>query len=89
MAKTTPQAPATGDATDAQKDLALPQGAFVPPLDASALCSALYRVLSEEHSPARAQMLAHAAERVRQTYALSRWAERVCAAYAEITEIIA
>jgi glycosyltransferase involved in cell wall biosynthesis len=71
-------------AIDAQRDLALPQSAFVPPLDASALCSALYRVLSEEHSPARAQMLARAAERVYQTYALSRWAEHVCAAYAEI-----
>lgn len=81
--------PVLASAIDAQKDLALPQGTFVPPLDASALCSALYRVLSEEHSPARAQMLSHAAERVRQTYALSRWAERVCAAYAEITEIIA
>jgi len=76
--------PVLASAIDAQKDLALPQSAFFPPLDAGALYAALYRVLSEEASPASAQRLEQASERVRQTYALSRWAERVCAAYDEI-----
>jgi len=76
--------PVLASAIDAQKDLALPQSSFFPPRDAAALSSALLRVLREEHTPSRAQMLEQAGERVRQTYALSRWAERVCAAYAEI-----
>jgi len=76
--------PVLASAIDAQKDLALPQSSFFPPRDANALSSALLRVLREEHTPSRAQMLEHAGERVRQTYALSRWAERVCAAYDEI-----
>jgi len=76
--------PVLASAIDAQKDLALPQSSFFPPRDANALSSALLRILREEHTPSRAQMLEHAGERVRQTYALSRWAERVCAAYAEI-----
>ena len=76
--------PVLASAIDAQKDLALPQSAFFPPLDAGALSSAMQRVLSEEHSQERAQNLEQASERVRQTYALSRWAERVCAAYDEI-----
>jgi len=76
--------PVLASAIDAQRDLALPQSSFFPPQDAAALASAMKRVLSEEHTPARAQMLAKASERVYQTYALSRWAERVCAAYAEI-----
>ena len=76
--------PVLASAIDAQKDLALPQSSFFPPRDAAALSSALLRVLREEHTPSRAQMLEQAGERVRQTYALSRWAERVCAAYLEI-----
>jgi glycosyltransferase involved in cell wall biosynthesis len=76
--------PVLASAIDAQRDLALPQSAFFPPQDAAALASAMKRVLSEEHTPARMQMLSKASERVYQTYALSRWAERVCAAYAEI-----
>ncbi len=76
--------PVLASAIDAQKDLALPQSAFFPPQDAGALCAALYRVLSEKASPASALLLEQASERVRQIYALSRWAERVCAAYDEI-----
>ncbi|MEZ4628598.1 MAG: hypothetical protein R2912_11120 [Eubacteriales bacterium] len=40
--------------------------------------------MSEEDTPSRAQMLEQVGERVHQTYALSRWAERVCAVYSEI-----
>ena len=76
--------PVLASAIDAQKDLALPQTAFFPPEDARALSAALLRVLREEPSPERTQDLEQASERVRQTYALSRWAERVCAAYDEI-----
>lgn len=76
--------PVLASAIDAQKDLALPKSAFFPPEDVEALASALLRVLSEEHTASRAQALEQAGERVRQTYALSRWAERVLAAYLEI-----
>lgn len=76
--------PVLASAIDAQKDLALPQSAFFPPRDATALSKAMLRVLSEEDTPSRAQMLEQAGERVRKTYALSRWAERVCAVYSEI-----
>lgn len=76
--------PVLASAIDAQKDLALPKSAFFPPEDVEALASALLRVLSEEHTASRAQELEQAGERVRQTYALSRWAERVLAAYLEI-----
>ena len=80
--------PVLASAIDAQKDLALPKSAFFPPQDAEALSYALHRVLCVEHSASRALALEEAGERVRQTYALSRWAERVCAAYAEITSEI-
>ena len=76
--------PVLASAINAQKDLALPKSAFFPPEDVEALASALLRVLSEEHTASRAQELEQAGERVRQTYALSRWAERVLAAYLEI-----
>ena len=76
--------PVLASAIDAQKDLALPQSAFFPPRDATALSKAMLRVLSEEDTPSRAQMLEQAGERVRKTYALSRWAELVCAVYSEI-----
>lgn len=76
--------PVLASAIDAQKDLALPKSAFFPPQDAQALSYALHRVLCVEHTASRALALEEAGERVRQTYALSRWAERVCAAYAEI-----
>ena len=76
--------PVLASAIDAQKDLALPQSAFFPPRDATALAKAMLRVLSEEDTPSRAQMLEQAGERVHQTYALSRWAELVCAVYSEI-----
>lgn len=78
------QTPVLASAIDAQKDLALPQNAFFPPLDSDALCSMLHRVFSEERCSSLDAALAQASERVRQTYALSRWTERVCAAYAEI-----
>jgi hypothetical protein len=71
-------------AIDAQKDLALPKSAFFPPENAAALASAIHRVLSEEHSSSRALSLEQAGARVKQIYALSSWAARVCAAYAEI-----
>ena len=80
--------PVLASAIDAQKDLALPKSAFFPPQDAQALSYALHRVLCEEHTASRTLALEEAGERVRQTYALSRWAERVCAAYAEITSEI-
>ena len=76
--------PVLASAIDAQKDLALPKNAFFAAEDARALSSAIQRVLREEPSPERTQNLEQASERVRQTYALSRWAERVCAAYDEI-----
>ena len=76
--------PVLASAIDAQKDLALPKSAFFPPEDAEALASALLRVLSEEASSSRTQTLEEAGERVRQTYALSGWAERVLSAYLEI-----
>ena len=76
--------PVLASAIDAQKDLALPKSAFFPPQDTGALSFALQRVLSEEHSEGRAQNLEQASAHVRQTYALSRWAERVYAAYDEI-----
>ena len=76
--------PVLASAIDAQKDLALPKGVFFPPQDAEALSYALRRTLCEERTSSRALALEEAGERVYQTYALSRWAERVCAAYAEI-----
>ena len=76
--------PVLASAIDAQKDLALPQNAFFPPQNAGALGAAMLRVLREEPSPVRMRDLEQASERVRQTYALSRWAERVFAAYDEI-----
>ena len=75
---------ALASAIDAQKDLALPMSAFFPPQDAGALSIAIQRVLSEEHSQERTLNLEQASERVEQTYALSRWAEHVYAAYSEI-----
>lgn len=78
------QTPVLASAIDAQKDLALPQNAFFPPLDSAALSSALHRVLSETPSDSRNAALAQASERVCQTYALSRWADHVCASYEEI-----
>ena len=76
--------PVLASAIDAQKDLALPMSAFFPPQDAGALSIAMQRVLSEEHSQERTLNLEQASERVEQTYALSRWAEHVYAAYSEI-----
>jgi len=78
------QTPVLASAIDAQKDLSLPKSAFFPPENAAALSSAIHRVLSEEHSSSRSLALEQAGERVKQTYALSNWAARVCAAYAEI-----
>ena len=79
------QTPVLASNIDAQKDLALPQNAFFPPLDAGALSSALNRVLSEERTASRTLALEQAAQRVKQTYALFRWAERVLEAYREIS----
>lgn len=76
--------PVLASAIDAQKDLALPKSSFFPPENAAALSSAIHRVLSEEHSSSRALSLEQAGARVKQIYALSSWAARVCAAYAEI-----
>jgi len=69
---------------DAQKDLALPQDAFFPPQDSASLSDALTRVLREKSTPERIAALGQTSVRVAQTYALSRWAERVCGVYAEI-----
>lgn len=76
--------PVLASSIDAQKDLALPKSAFFPPQDYPALASALLRVFGEEPSSSRALALEQASERVVETYALSRWAERVFSAYAEI-----
>ena len=76
--------PVLASAIAAQKDLALPKSAFFPPEDAEALSFALQRILGEERTASRTLALEQAGERVRQTYALSRWAARVCAAYSEI-----
>lgn len=76
--------PVLASAIDAQKDLALPKEAFFPPQDAAALSAAISRVLRQENSQERRDALAQTADRVTQTYSLSRWAERVCAAYEKI-----
>jgi len=76
--------PVLASAIDAQRDLALPRGAFFPPRDAAALSGALWRALCESGTPEREAALDQTKERVTRTYALSRWAERVRAAYEEI-----
>ena len=79
------QTPVLASNIDAQKDLALPKNSFFHSQDAAALSSALNRVLSEERSASRTLALEQAAQRVRQIYALFRWAERVLEAYCEIS----
>ncbi|MPN05349.1 D-inositol-3-phosphate glycosyltransferase [bioreactor metagenome] len=76
--------PVLASAIDAQKDLALPQGAFFPPQDAEALSRAIGRTLDIPCSPERAEALADARKRVVESYSLARWAERVAAVYDEI-----
>ena len=76
--------PVLASAIDAQKDLALPQEAFFPPQDASALCDAMAQVFAEPDTPQRAERLSLASARVVETYSLAHWAERVAAVYEEI-----
>ena len=76
--------PVLASAIDAQKDLALPQEAFFPPQDASALSQALEQVFAEPETPQRAQALVDAGARVVETYSLAHWAEQVAAVYGEI-----
>lgn len=73
--------PVLASAIDAQKDLALPQEAFFPPQDSISLSRAISRVIHETGTPRHRISLVQTADRVAQTYSLSRWAERVCAAY--------
>lgn len=73
--------PVLASAIDAQRDLALPKEAFFPPQDAAALSAAIARVLQENDTQNWRDALEKTAERVTQTYSLSRWAERVYAAY--------
>ena len=76
--------PVLASAIDAQKDLALPQEAFFPPQNPAALSAAILRVIREMDTPQRRILLAQAADHVAQTYSLSRWAERVFAAYGSV-----
>lgn len=76
--------PVLASAIDAQKDLALPPEAFVPPEDAAALLSAILRVLQAPDTPERAQALEAAKRRVVDSYALNIWSERVRSVYFEI-----
>lgn len=76
--------PTLASAIDAQKDLALPSEAFVPPEDTAALSGAIQRVLHAADAPERAQSLEAAKRRVVESYALNVWAERVVAVYSEI-----
>ena len=73
--------PVLASAIDAQKDLALPQEAFFPPQDSISLSRAISRVIHETDTPQHRISLVQTADLVAQTYSLSRWAERVCAAY--------
>jgi len=76
--------PVLASAIDAQKDLALPSEAFVPPEDAAALSSAILRILHADNTPERAQALEAAKRRVVDSYALNIWSERVLSVYSEI-----
>ena len=71
------ETPVLASAIDAQKDLALPQDAFVPPQDAAALSCAITRVLQKADTPEQKSALEQAGRRVVETYALNAWAERV------------
>ena len=76
--------PVLASAIDAQKDLALPQEAFFPSQDASALSEAMSQIFAEPDTPQRAERLSLASARVVETYSLAHWAERVAAVYEEI-----
>ena len=76
--------PVLASAIDAQKDLALPKEAFFPPQDAAALSAAISRVFQQGNTQEQRDALVQTADRVKQTYSLSRWAERVFAAYEKI-----
>jgi len=76
--------PVLASAIDAQKDLALPPEAFVPPEDAAALSSAILRVFHAPDTPQRAQSLEAAKRRVMDSYALNIWAESILRLYSEI-----
>lgn len=71
-------------AIDAQKDLALPPEAFVPPEDVAALSNAVLRELCAPHTPERERALEAAKRRVVDSYALSAWSESVLEVYSEI-----
>jgi len=76
--------PVLASAIDAQRDLALPKEAFFPPQDAAALSAAISRVFQQGNTQEQRDALVQTADRVKQTYSLSRWAERVFAAYEKI-----
>ncbi len=76
--------PVLASAIDAQKDLALPPEAFVPPEDAAALSGAILRELSAPYTPERERALEEAKRRVVDSYALNAWSERVLRVYLEI-----
>lgn len=76
--------PVLASAIDAQKDLALPPEAFVPPEDVAALSGAILRVFQAPDTPERAQALEAAKRRVVDSYALNTWSERVLGVYLEI-----
>ena len=78
------QTPVLASAIDAQRDLALPQNAFVPPENARSLSAAIRRVLHEPDAPEQRDTLEQAKRRVVEAYALSGWAERVAGVYSEI-----
>lgn len=77
--------PVLASAISAQKDLALPQHAFVPPENAQALLVAIHRILLEADAPEQRDALEQAKRRVVEAYALSGWAERVAGVYSEIS----
>jgi len=77
------ETPVLASAIDAQKDLALPQNAFFPPLDAAALSFAIEQVFKST-APERAAALAQSKLRVMESYSLTRWAECIMGAYEKI-----
>ena len=76
--------PVLASAINAQKDLALPPEAFVPPEDAAALSSAIQRVFHAPDTPERAHTLEAAKRRVVDSYALNIWSASVIRVYSEI-----
>lgn len=77
------ETPVLASAIDAQKDLALPKAAFVPPNDAAALKEALFAALNAPDTPEKRETLADAKRRVIEAYSLPVWADTIARVYEE------